>query len=75
MRRSDRRRGCAGAIVSRERRCIGVSESASRPVEPINPETGTNYWPNRWMNYEPFTFVDGVRHAWVTYEIDRDVSP
>jgi hypothetical protein len=26
-------------------------------------------WPKRWTNYEPFTFVDGVRNAWVTYEL------
>ena len=23
----------------------------------------------RWITYEPFTFTDGVRHAWVAWEM------
>jgi len=60
--------------MSGERRCIGVSEGHERPVYPINPDTGTNLWPRRFTSYEPFTFVDGVRHAWVTYEIEEEVQ-
>ena len=28
----------------------------------------------RWTNYEPFTFKDGIRWAWVTYEAEMPIG-